>query len=239
MHWDAFINIAIAVGLSLIIGAEREYFSKSAGMRTTTLVGLGSSVFTVVSREGLWLAEGMATTAADGSRVAAQIVSGVGFLGAGLIFVRRDSVRGLTTAAGIWFAAAIGMAAGAGLPWIALFSTAVYMIATVGIRPISRRMPHSKRAARAMKVTYEDGHGILRQIMEAIGDRGIVVLNLEVLGGGKAEPDDSQPEGVRVYQTVTMDVRGQAVSLEELAHHLMSLTGVRHVEWQTRDDEGD
>lgn len=88
LHLDSFLYLAVALVLSLIIGAEREFYSKSAGMRTTALVGLGAAVFTVVSREGHWL--GDSVSGGDGARVAAQIVSGIGFLGAGLIFVRRD-----------------------------------------------------------------------------------------------------------------------------------------------------
>lgn len=101
--------VSIAFGLCVLIGWERQFFHKAAGIRTHALVGLGSSVFTLISVEGvIYLAEYQVTR--DPSRIAAQIVSGIGFLGAGVIFVNRDVVRGLTTAASIWLAAAIGMA---------------------------------------------------------------------------------------------------------------------------------
>ena len=116
IHWMVIAELALATLLSAAIGLEREFNSKPAGMRTCALVGLGSALFTAVSRNGAWLLPGLTITNVDGSRVAAQIVSGIGFMGAGLIFVKRDSVRGLTTAACIWLVAAVGMAAGAGVP---------------------------------------------------------------------------------------------------------------------------
>ena len=95
--------VGLAFVLCILIGWERQYFHKAAGIRTHALVGLGSSVFTMISVEGfIYLAEYQVTR--DPSRIAAQIVTGVGFLGAGVIFVNRDVVRGLTTAASIWLA---------------------------------------------------------------------------------------------------------------------------------------
>lgn len=237
---EAFLLLGLAAGLSLLIGAEREYFAKSAGIRTTMLVGLGSALFTIVSREGMWLLPGMTNASADGSRIAAQIVSGIGFLGAGLIFVRRGSVRGLTTAAGMWFVAAVGMAAGANLPWIAVFSTAMYLLVTVGVRPLSTHMPHSKSTARSMRVTYLDGHGILRRVMEVIGSNGIVVLNLHVLSADNSsldELDDRIPSS-NPLQEVVMDVQGSGRIMQELTYLLKAIEGVRTVEWRT-NDEGD
>jgi putative Mg2+ transporter-C (MgtC) family protein len=100
--------------LTAIIGIEREARAKSAGVRTHTLVGFGSAVFMVVSKYGFADVLPLDHIALDPSRVAAQIVSGIGFIGGGLIFVQRSSVvRGLTTAATIWLAAAVGMACGA------------------------------------------------------------------------------------------------------------------------------
>jgi putative Mg2+ transporter-C (MgtC) family protein len=106
----------LALVLSTLIGLEREIRQKNAGLRTHTLVGLGSALFMLISKYGFTDVLVTGRIILDPSRVAAQIVSGIGFIGAGLIFVRRDSVRGLTTAAGIWVTAAIGAAAGAACP---------------------------------------------------------------------------------------------------------------------------
>ena len=101
---------------------------KSAGLRTHSLVGLGAALFVLVSTYGFSDVLDQDHVVLDPSRVAAQIVSGIGFIGGGLIFVRRDSVRGLTTAAGVWVTAAVGTAAGAGLGILATATTAAYFL---------------------------------------------------------------------------------------------------------------
>ena len=147
--------VSIAFGLCVLIGWERQFFHKAAGIRTHALVGLGSSVFTLISVEGfIYLAEYQVTR--DPSRIAAQIVSGIGFLGAGVIFVNRDVVRGLTTAASIWLAAAIGMACGAGLLPLAVFATALHFVAVLVVAPLGRLLPQAGERT-LMEVTYEDG----------------------------------------------------------------------------------
>src|SRR3984885_9768642 len=119
-EWDLIWRIGLALLLSASIGLDRELKQKSAGLRTYTLVGIGSALFMLISKYGFFDVLKEKEGGVDPSRVAAQIVSGIGFIGAGLIFVRRDSVRGLTTAAGIWLTAAVGAAAGASLPLLAL-----------------------------------------------------------------------------------------------------------------------
>lgn len=232
LHTSALLHIGLGVLLSMIIGAEREFFTKSAGMRTTALVGLGSTVFTVVSREGAWIMPGMAITNADGSRVAAQIVSGIGFLGAGLIFVRRDAVRGLTTAAAMWLVASVGMAAGAGLPDVAITATVLYLAVTAGFRPLSRRMPHTQSSNNSITVTYEDGHGVLRHLMEAIGGHGVSVTDLQILSGEQSKADGTQ------LQTVRIDVQGNRAALAQLSGELGSVSRVHRISWVHRPTEG-
>lgn len=215
------LNIAVAVVLSFAIGVEREYYAKAAGMRTYTLVGLGSALFTVVSKYGFLEVVGGVAAPSDGSRVAAQIVTGIGFLGAGVIFVRRDSVRGLTTAASIWFVAAIGMAAGSGLFVIATAVTLLYLVAMFGIRPLSRRMPHSRSAQSTYVVTYVDGRGVLRGIMETISGHGVKVSDLHVLG-------QQERDGVRL-QEVSVEVEGPGSSISHLVEDLLALSDVQQV----------
>jgi putative Mg2+ transporter-C (MgtC) family protein len=101
----------------------------------------------------------------DPSRVAAQIVSGIGFIGGGLIFVRRDAVRGLTTAAAVWLTAAVGMAAGAGLWLLAVLVTAGYCFVVFALTPLAARLPRSKYAPSRLRLTYLDGQGVLRQVL--------------------------------------------------------------------------
>lgn len=217
--WIPMLSMLLGVCLSLVIGVEREFFAKSAGMRTYALVGMGSALFTVISKYGFLNTVLSDFSRFDGSRVAAQVVSGIGFLGAGLIFVRRDSVRGLTTAAGVWFVAAIGMACGAGLHLIAVASTSLYLAIMFGIRPLSQRMPHSRSNACACTVRYLDGRGVLRDIMQRISEIGLKVIDLRVLGAVEA---DGGPR----MQEIRLEVEGSAQSLACLAEDLDEVPGV-------------
>ena len=113
-------RVAVAMGLGIVLGLERQFSNKDAGIRTYALVAGGSALFTVLSIYGF--------PGADTSRVAAQIVTGIGFLGAGLIFRQGVNVQGLTTAAGLWTVAAIGMAAGTGFWGFAIVVTVIVLI---------------------------------------------------------------------------------------------------------------
>jgi putative Mg2+ transporter-C (MgtC) family protein len=123
-----FIELGLAFLLSALIGLEREIRHKSAGLRTYTVVGTAAALFVLISKYGFTNVLTADLIVLDPSRVAAQIVSGIGFIGAGLIFVGQDRVRGLTTAATVWLVTGIGMACGAGLPWLALAATGGYFI---------------------------------------------------------------------------------------------------------------
>lgn len=129
----ASIRLVVAMMLGGIVGLEREYRAKDAGFRTHFLVALGSALFTLVSIYGF--TEGVKDT----SRVAAQVVSGIGFLGAGIIVFQKNVIRGLTTAAGLWVTAAIGMACGVGQFYMAVFVTALMLI---GLEVLSHFIPH-------------------------------------------------------------------------------------------------
>ena len=121
-----FIQLLLAVFLGALIGLERELQGKSAGLRTYALVSLGACLFTVVPLYGF---KGfLDVSALDPSRVAAQVVLGIGFLGGGIIFLKGDIVYGLTTAAGLWISAALGVAVGAGLYWAAIFATFIALV---------------------------------------------------------------------------------------------------------------
>ena len=121
------LSIVLAVVLGTIIGAEREFSGKAAGLRTNVLICLGAAVFTIISRQ---MAGG---TNASVTRIAAQIVTGVGFLGAGAIIRDTAGVHGLTTAATIWLVASVGMACGAGLYLLATIATVVTIVVLLGL----------------------------------------------------------------------------------------------------------
>src|ERR1700742_1536482 len=160
-EWDLIWRIGLALVLSASIGLDRELRQKSAGLRTYTLVGVGSALFMLISKYGFFDVLAANEVVLDPSRLAAQIVSGVGFLGAGLIFVKRDSVRGLTTAAGVWVTAAIGAAAAAGLPLLAIEATAASLLVHAAAFPaLARRLPRSSADASALRIRYPDGRGV-------------------------------------------------------------------------------
>jgi putative Mg2+ transporter-C (MgtC) family protein len=128
---DLMVRLLVALVLGAVIGLERERQERAAGLRTVTMVSLGSCLFTVVGAYGF--------SQTDPSRVAAQIVTGIGFLGAGTIFLRKDLVRGLTTAATIWATAAIGMAAGTARYFEAVFTTLLILAVLMVLKPVERR----------------------------------------------------------------------------------------------------
>lgn len=133
---DITLRLLIAMLLGGVIGIEREYRSKEAGFRTHFLVALGSALFCIVSQYGFGF------DLKDSSRVAAQVVSGIGFLGAGTIIFQRNVVRGLTTAAGLWVTAAIGLACGSGMFAAAAIATVLII---VGLEVLILFIPHIGR----------------------------------------------------------------------------------------------
>ena len=135
---EMVLRLALAGVLGGVIGAEREYRGKVAGTRTHLLVALGSALMLLVSRYGF-------SDPGDSGRVAAQIVSGIGFIGAGAIMVDRQSVHGLTTAAGIWVAAGIGMATAAGLYGLAIATT---ILALMGLEVFGIILSNDRRRRR-------------------------------------------------------------------------------------------
>ncbi len=229
-QWQALADIAVALALCGVIGLEREWRQKSAGLRTHTLVGVGAALFMVVSKYGFFDVIG-AGVDLDPSRVAAQIVSGIGFIGGGVIFVRRDLVRGLTTAATVWLAAAVGMASGAALHIVAVGVTAMYLVIALGFTWISRILPRSRFSFSVLRVTYQDGRGLLRTIVQLCTDRGYFVAGLDLLRdgqGGRGRDDREQNAsresgGDRVV--VLLELEGHR-DPGELVQELSALDGV-------------
>lgn len=144
MTGEYILSIVIAAFLGGIIGLEREYRSKEAGFRTHFLVGLGSALFMVLSLHGFDNFVGIKGMQLDPSRIAAQVVSGMGFIGAGTIIFQKNVVKGLTTAAGLWVTSAIGMTAGAGMYVIAAVSTCLVLLCLEGSDLIHHHLFHEK-----------------------------------------------------------------------------------------------
>jgi len=146
MDWpqDA-ISLLLAIALGAAVGLEREISGKAAGLRTNVLICLGAAVFTIISRQFA------IATNSSGTRIAAQIVTGVGFLGAGAIIQDRGGIHGLTTAATIWLVASIGMACGSRLYALAAMSTVVAIAILLGLAQIAKPQETNKRAKKNKK----------------------------------------------------------------------------------------
>jgi putative Mg2+ transporter-C (MgtC) family protein len=223
--WTELLLLLIAFVLSMIIGVERQLQQKSAGLRTHTLVGTGAAVFTLISAFGFSNVIGNEVRL-DPSRIAAQIVSGVGFLGAGVIFTRRDTVRGLTTAATIWMTAGIGMACGAGMPVLAVAATALHLITVRVFARLAKFLPSPDRN-RSVAIRYVDGAGVLREILGTATSMGYEasVLGTEVFR-----------EGGRQQVRASMRFRGRH-PLQDLVLALDELEGVTAVRLREDDDD--
>lgn len=170
---ELLLRIFVAMILGMLIGNERKNRMKSAGMRTHALVALGSALMMVVSKYGF-----SDTVQGDGARLAAQVVSGVGFLGAGMIFVRHNLVSGLTTAAGVWTTAGIGLTLGAGMYTIGIISALMLLI----MQNLSHRIPFfSTLAASGMiRITVQKKPNAVKEIETLLKDLGIEIQNIQI-----------------------------------------------------------
>jgi putative Mg2+ transporter-C (MgtC) family protein len=166
-------RLAVATALGAVIGLERELDEKAAGLRTHMLVAAGSALFTLVSAYGFSEFIGHDRVSFDPSRIAAQIVTGIGFLGAGVIFRSGFTVRGLTTAASLWLVAAIGMAAGAGFWQGAVLATVFGLVALRPLGWLKRFTLPEHRLSRMTIVLSEGATGA--RVMEAVERSGDVL----------------------------------------------------------------
>lgn len=213
--------------LCSLIGIERQVRQKSAGYRTNVLVGLGSCAFTLVSAHGFAYVLGSDVTL-DPSRIAAQIVSGIGFLGAGVIFKGNNVVRGLTTAATVWVSAAVGMACGAGMLSLGVALTLAHLVTLFGIAPIVRRVPTPDKN-RVVQIAYRDKAGALRRILALATSMGFAAL----IDRSRRVDSEQYDEGL-----IVMGVRFQGrAPLHELIPRLMEVEGVRRVAIEGTEDD--
>ena len=216
---EALLRLLLAAGLGGAIGLEREMRDHEAGFRTHLLVSLGSCAFTLVSSYGWsdWTFSNTSGVVFDPTRIAAQIVTGIGFLGAGAIIVRGINVRGLTTAATLWVVAAIGMASGTGYYEVAIGAAVLVLVSLgplkfVSARFISRVRPEEAELAIALKPEGQGAH---------------VLARIEELGG--------QVNAVEFGDDRTMDVVLRASRRSEsarVAELLAKLDDVERVQWR-------
>lgn len=175
---ELVLRLVLAATLGAVIGVEREWRDRTAGLRTHMLVCLGSAVFTIVSAYGFqeWYssipADERTTVVSDPTRIAAQIVTGIGFLGAGAIFRSDDGVKGLTTAASLWMMAAIGLAAGAGYYELAVASTVLMLVVLAALRQVSGRIKRMNRSDSTPLEVIVSGPAAIGIVLDAIAGAG-------------------------------------------------------------------
>lgn len=172
-NMELLLRIFVAMILGMLIGNERKNRMKSAGMRTHALVALGSALMMVVSKYGF-----ADTVQGDGARLAAQVVSGVGFLGAGMIFVRHNLVSGLTTAAGVWTTAGIGLTIGAGMYFVGVLSALMMVL----MQNISHRIPYFSNVAAGglIRMTIQKKPGAVEEIEHLLLDQKIEIQSIQI-----------------------------------------------------------
>ena len=221
-------RVVVAAGLGGAVGLERELREREAGFRTHLLVSVGSCLFTLVSAYGFREFGG---SSVDPTRIAAQIVTGVGFLGAGAIIRQGFSVRGLTTAATLWMTAAIGMACGAGLALVALVATGGHLLVVLGYPRLLAALPRSRHVGFGLRVVYQDGRGILRDVLAESTRRGFRIAQVAT------QQLEHDVRGISVV-AVTLELIGQP-SAEPLAVALADLDGVLEVATVDHAHNGD
>jgi putative Mg2+ transporter-C (MgtC) family protein len=224
LQLDFAIRMLIAAILGAAIGLEREIHEHPAGMRTHLLVSLGSAIFTVLSIYGFQgVGQGNVAATVDPTRIAAQVVSGIGFLGAGAILKYGTSIRGLTTAASLWTAAAIGMAAGAGEWLIAAVGTSIVIFSLWPLNRLVERM--HKPGTRALRLRLEVGRlEALGDMSRLLADRRVEMagINSQRMGKGRYEvelelrmPQGGRPQDILGAITAIPDVELVESSGEE------------------------
>ncbi len=188
-------RLGVALGCGLALGLEREVRAKVAGMRTHAIVALGAALFTIAGAAGVETAE------LDPTRVAAQVVTGIGFIGAGAIMRSGFTVSGITTASTLWLAGALGVAAGFGLTVVAVAALAMGLSLVALLGPVMSKLPLNR--THRVEVSYHSGHGTLVPLFAGFGESGLVVREMKL---------DEKEDGVRHAQLTVSGAGPDAVA---------------------------
>jgi putative Mg2+ transporter-C (MgtC) family protein len=220
---EIILRLIVAAVLAGVVGLERERLAWVAGLRTHMLVGLGAALIMIVSAYGFTDVLGAPNVILDPSRIAAQVVSGIGFLGAGtILFLRQEVIRGLTTAASLWAVAAVGLAVGGGL-YVAAVCTTVLMVTILAIvKPLERRL-FRRNQSRQVTVQFDRQRVSLQQIEFTLEKAGLGVKEFKLTRG------DAQA-GDHVQFTLLRGVSKDAVM--QLTAKLQDIEGVSGITLQ-------
>ena len=227
--WLQLQELLLAFILSALVGLEREIRQKSAGLRTYSLVGVSAALFMLISKYGFMDVLVNGRVVLDPSRVAAQIVSGIGFIGGGVIFMRRDAVKGLTTAASVWLTAALGMACGAGLPILAIATTVIHVVIMFIFPKVILHLPRDRGTSATLRIVYEDGRGLLRTILVTCSQQRFVIGQCDVDRDDQRDVESPVADDLsRSLVALSMHVKG-ARPVGHLIEALSNIDGVYRV----------
>lgn len=218
--FDTIVRLGLAMILGIMLGFERAQREQSAGMRTYAVVSMASALIMLVSIYGLPTVEGRPQ---DPGRIAAQVVSGIGFLGAGLIFMKRNVVHGLTTAASLWAASGVGLAVGGGMLLTGTIATLFLLLISGGLRPIKKRLFSQDQVEHRVRLHLAEVNGIVRQVRElAISEPGFTVNHLEL------DTDIGKKHSVLEIR-LKVDEPDDAI---DVVKAMEKLAGVQRIVWQ-------
>ena len=203
LFWDFALRLFVAGAMGVLIGLEREYRAKEAGYRTHFLVALGSALMMIVSQYGFMEVLKTDLIRVDPSRIAAQVVSGIGFIGAGTIILQKQIVRGLTTAAGIWATSGIGLAVGAGMYAIGIAATFLVLL---GLETLSYFF--KSIGLRNMMIDFStDDKEAIKRVSKKFNTRNYVVVSYEMT--------EAYSDGKNIYH-ISMVVKAKRMNEEGL-----------------------
>lgn len=212
-------RLGLASILGIAIGIERARREQSAGMRTYAVVSMASALIMIVSIYGV---PNLGGPEHDTSRIAAQVVSGIGFLGAGIIFMRRNVVHGLTTAALLWASSGVGLAIGGGLLLTGSIATGLLLLISGGLLPVKRALFHDESTEHRVRLHLTDTSSVIRDIREmALGEPGFTLTSLDL---------ESTVDKKKTVLEIRLRVEDPDDAIS-IVHNLETLEGVDRVGW--------
>ncbi|CAI6038350.1 MgtC/SapB family protein [Cohnella sp. JJ-181] len=219
MEWEWLLRIAAAGLCGAIIGYERKSRMKEAGIKTHFIVGMGAALMMVLSKYGFRDQSDWENVSLDPSRIASLVVSGVGFLGAGMIILQKQTVKGLTTAAGVWSTAGMGMAIGAGLYIVGVGTVLLIVLGQTLLHRTIGRI--GQAAAEHVGVRLEDREGAMDDLLGRLKELQVSVIAIETNRDDKGE--------IAVDLSLKLPA---SCDKENLIPALHGLRPVRHIDWQ-------
>ncbi len=224
-YWEIALRLFLAVFLGGMIGFERESHNRPAGFRTHILVCVGSALIMMVSAYGFTgqIGEGFI---ADPGRIAAGVVTGIGFLGAGTILQQRGSIRGLTTAATIWVVSGVGLAVGVGFYLGSIITAAFVLISLLLLRRAERHF-FARRRLKSLRVRAVDQPGLLGRVGATLGDMAVSIRKSEI-----SEPERDGKTGKDHIEIEFLVEVPADLDFKKLINQLYDLKGITEVSWQ-------